>query len=116
MTAGDPANLLAAATSDSKALSALSDLARIAHQLDGNRPSVIQKNVIDAHKSHMGSSSVAGSGFSHSNGIAAHSKSMAHSMSASSTSLGPPPPAHSQKPVTLPSVNAAAAAKVVVWR
>ena len=109
MTAGDPASLLAAATSDSKALSALSDLARIAHQLDGNRPSVIQKNVIDAHKSHMGSSSVAGSGFSHSNGITAHSKSMAHSMSASSTS-GPPPPAHSQKPVTLPSVNAAAAA------
>ena len=120
MAAGDPANLLAAvaaaaASGDAKQLSALGDLARYAQQLDSSgslsklnrnkeskihlgsgdvnkdgdirRPSVIQKNVIDSPKINKGclqpnSSSTQGAG------------------------LGPPPPAHSQKPITLPSIPA----------
>lgn len=118
MAAGDPANLLAAvaaaaATGDAKQLSALGDLARYAQQLDSSgskmnrikeskihsgssevtkdgdirRPSVIQKIVVDSPKANKGGQQPTGS-------------------SAQGAGLGPPPPAHSQKPITLPSIPA----------
>ncbi|XP_057367504.1 LOW QUALITY PROTEIN: uncharacterized protein LOC130688544 [Daphnia carinata] len=120
MAAGDRANLMAAvaaaaASGDTKQLSALGDFARYAQQLDSTaasaaklnrnkesknypasgevskdgdirRPSVIQKNLVDGRTSKSGQPS-SGS-------------------SAQPTGLGPPPPAHSQKPVTLPSIPA----------
>ena len=120
MAAGDPANLLAAvaaaaASGDAKQLSALGDLARYAQQLDSSgsvsklnrikeskihlgsgevakdgdirRPSVIQKNVVDSPKINKSGQQPTGS-------------------STQGAGLGPPPPAHSQKPITLPSIPA----------
>ena len=107
MAAGDPALLAAmaaAAAASGDQLSALGDFARYAQQLDGakpnrikesktgsgemskdvNRPSVIQKIAADKSKSGSGQSSAG----------------------QATAGLGPPPPAHSQKPVTLPSIPA----------
>lgn len=119
--AGDRANLLAAvaaaaASGDSKQLSALGDFARYAQQLDATSGSAAKLNRNKESKNHAGSGEVSKDGdirrpsVIQKNSVDGRTSKSGQQSSGSSsaqpTELGSPPPAHSQKPVTLPSIPA----------
>uniref|UniRef100_A0A0P5FTU0 AT-rich interactive domain-containing protein 5B n=1 Tax=Daphnia magna TaxID=35525 RepID=A0A0P5FTU0_9CRUS len=121
MAAGDRANLLAAfsaaaASGDSKQLSALGDFARYAQQLDATSGSAAKLNRNKESKNHAGSGEVSKDGdirrpsVIQKNSVDGRTSKSGQQSSGSSsaqpTELGSPPPAHSQKPVTLPSIPA----------